>query len=304
VDTQKDKRLRGNMVSKSGDLYIVATPIGNLGDMVPRAIEVLKGVDWIAAEDTRHSARLLSHFDIKTPMLAYHDHSNAFESQRIIDLLLAGKSVALISDAGTPLISDPGYRLVREARAAGATVIPIPGCCAAVTALSAAGIPTDRFSFEGFLPAKEGQRVSALKALVRESRTLVFYEAPHRILKTLEDMATVFGGDREVVVARELTKTFETFLTGSLRELIGRVSADDNQQRGEIVLIVQGVAPAELVEDDENQRRVLAILLEELSVKQAATLAAKLTGGNKKQLYQLAVALKNDPDQGDGDEKS
>jgi 16S rRNA (cytidine1402-2'-O)-methyltransferase len=256
-------------------------------------VEVLKGVDWIAAEDTRHSARLLSHFDIKTPMIAYHDHSSEFESRRILDLLLAGKSVALISDAGTPLISDPGYRLVREVRAAGATVIPIPGCCAAITALCAAGIPTDRFSFEGFLPAKEGQRLSALKALARESRTLVFYEAPHRILKTLEDMVAVFGGARQAVVAREITKTFETFLTGSLAELVVRVRADDNQQRGEIVLVVQGVDPSDLVEDEESQRRVLEILLEEVSVKQAAALAAKLTGGNKKRLYQMAVELRS-----------
>ena len=281
------------MANNPGDLYIVATPIGNLGDMVPRGVEVLKGVDCIAAEDTRHSARLLSHFDIKTPMVAHHDYSNDHEVMRILDLLQGGKSVALISDAGTPLISDPGYRLVRAARNAGVKVVPIPGCCAAIAALSASGMATDRFAFEGFLPVKEGARQSALKSLAAETRTLVFYEAPHRILRTLEDMVEAFGSGRQGVLARELTKTFETFLAGSLADLVELVGSDENQQRGEIVLIVEGADRAELTEGEEEQRRVLAILIEELSIKQAAALAAKLTGGNKKQLYQMAVAMKN-----------
>ena len=281
------------MVNNPGDLYIVATPIGNLGDMVPRGLEVLQRAHWIAAEDTRHSGRLLAHFDIGTPMLAYHDHSDDRQLNRILDLLAQGQDVALISDAGTPLISDPGYRLVREARKQGATIIPIPGCCAAIAALSAAGIPSNRFSFEGFLPAKQGQRQKALQTLRREPRTLIFYEAPHRILETLEDMGRIFGAEREAVVARELTKSHETFLYGNLVDLAAKVAADSNQQRGEIVIIVRGASDVDLDGDDQEQLRVLSILLEDLPGKQAAALAAKITGGNKKQLYQLAVELKN-----------
>ncbi len=271
----------------------MATPIGNLGDMVPRGLEVLQQVDWIAAEDTRHSGRLLAHFAIATPMVAYHDHSDDRQLAKILALLAAGHSVALITDAGTPLISDPGFKLVREARGQGVKVSPVPGCCAAVAALSAAGLPSNSFAFEGFLPARQGPRLSSLQALRREARTLVFYEAPHRILETLADMATVFGPDREAVVARELTKTHETFLTGTLEQLVALVAGDSNQQRGEIVLMVRGAVAAELSDDDREQRRVLAVLVEELPIKQAAALTAKLTGGNKKQLYQLAVALKN-----------
>ncbi|MGD9660184.1 MAG: 16S rRNA (cytidine(1402)-2'-O)-methyltransferase [Porticoccaceae bacterium] len=280
------------MVNNPGDLYIVATPIGNLGDMVPRGLEVLQRAHWIAAEDTRHSGRLLAHFAITTPMLAYHDHSDDRQLSRILDLLAQGQNVALITDAGTPLISDPGYRLVREARNQGGAVIPIPGCCAAIAALSAAGIPSNRFSFEGFLPARQGQRQKALQTLVRETRTLIFYEAPHRILETLEDMVTIFGAQREAVVARELTKSHETFLHGSVADLVVKVAADSNQQRGEIVIIVHGAVAADLDGDEQEQLRVLAILLEDLPGKQAASLAAKITGGNKKQLYQLAVDLK------------
>lgn len=271
----------------------MATPIGNLGDMVPRGLEVLQQVDWIAAEDTRHSGRLLAHFAIATPMVAYHDHSDDRQLAKILALLAAGHSVALITDAGTPLISDPGFKLVREARGQGVKVSPVPGCCAAVAALSAAGLPSNSFAFEGFLPARQGPRLSSLQALRREARTLVFYEAPHRILETLADMAAVFGPGREAVAARELTKTHETFLTGTLEQLVALVAGDSNQQRGEIVLMVRGAVAAELSDDDREQRRVLAVLVEELPIKQAAALTAKLTGGNKKQLYQLAVALKN-----------
>lgn len=283
------------MVGNPGNLYIVATPIGNLGDMVPRGLEVLQQASWIAAEDTRHSGRLLAHFGVTTPMLPFHDHSDERQLGRILSLLEGGESVALITDAGTPLISDPGFSLVREARARGVQVSPIPGCCAAVAALSAAGIPSNRFSFEGFLPAREGQRVKALQSLRRDSRTLVFYEAPHRILETLRDMAACFGPEREAVVARELTKTHETFLFGTLDELVARVAGDANQQRGEIVVIVRGSSEQELEGDEGEQLRVLAVLLEELSVKQAASLAARITGGNRKALYQLAVMLKNGP---------
>ena len=280
------------MVSKPGDLFIVATPIGNLGDMVPRAVDVLQGVDWIAAEDTRHSGKLMSHFSIATPLVPFHDHSDERQLSRLLDALAEGKSVALISDAGTPLISDPGYKLVREARRRGVCVVPVPGCCAAIVALSAAGVPCDRFAFEGFLPAKPGQRQKTLEALVHETRTLVFYEAPHRILKTLEDMVASFGGDREAVVARELTKTFETFLQGSLAELVQAVEEDGNQQKGEFVVVVRGAGTDAPAGDEQEQQRVLSVLIEELPVKQASMLAARLTGGNKKELYQLAVTLK------------
>lgn len=281
------------MVNNPGDLYIVATPIGNLGDMVPRGREVLQQARWVAAEDTRHSGRLLAHFDISTPMIPYHDHSDDYQLQKIIGLLESGDTVALVSDAGTPLISDPGYKLVREARARGIRVIPVPGSCAAIAALSAAGIPSHKFSFEGFLPAKSGQRINDLRLLVREQRTLIFYEAPHRILDTLQDMVAVFGPGREAVVARELTKAFETFLFGTLQELKEQVATDANQQRGEIVLILRGVEAEALVADDSEQQRILSLLLEELPGKKAAALTAKITGGNKKALYNLAVELKD-----------
>ncbi len=269
----------------------MATPIGNLGDMVPRALEVLQQADWVAAEDTRHSGRLLAHFNIDTPLLPYHDHSDAKQASRILDLLAGGADIALISDAGTPLISDPGYRLVRAARQAGVEIVPVPGPCAAIVALSAAGLPSDRFTFEGFPPAKPGQRRKLLEALTSEPRTLIFYEAPHRVLATLEDMAVIFGREREAVLARELTKTHETVIQATLAELVEMVRADANQQRGEIVLVVRG-ADADGA-DDTEQRRVLELLMAELPVKQAAALAAKITGGSKNQLYQLALTLKS-----------
>ena len=270
---------------------MVATPIGNLGDMVPRALQVLQQADWVAAEDTRHSGRLLAHFGIDTPMLPYHDHSDERQLARILDLLAAGQAVALISDAGTPLISDPGFHLVREARALGATITPIPGACAAIAALCAAGLPSDRFAFEGFLPAKSQQRRTALEALKGTTSTLIFYEAPHRILATLEDMADLFGADREVLLARELTKAYETLIFAPLCELVQRVREDANQRRGEIVLVVRG-APVRDAVDEVEQARVLGLLLDELPLKQAAALAAKITGGSKNVLYQLALSLK------------
>jgi 16S rRNA (cytidine1402-2'-O)-methyltransferase len=276
----------------TGELYVVATPIGNLGDMVPRAVEVLHGVDLIAAEDTRHSGRLLKHLGIEKPMVAYHDHGEMRQSGRILQALSAGQRVALISDAGTPLISDPGYRLVRLARQAGIKVTPVPGPCAAIAALSASGLPSDRFAFEGFLPAKAGARQKTLSALAGETRTLIFYESPHRVLDTLRDMSAVFGGEREAVLARELTKAFETFLVDTLEDLCRRVGEDANQRRGEIVLMVRGADIAD-AEDIEEQRRVLLLLMEELPLKQAASLAAKITGGQKNAVYQLALSLKS-----------
>jgi len=278
------------VVAATGTLYVVATPIGNLADMVPRAIETLQTVAVIAAEDTRHSARLLAHFDIKTPAIAYHDHSDEQRTDNLVKRLLAGEHIALISDAGTPLVSDPGYRLVRKAREQGIRVVPIPGACAMIAALSAAGLPSDRFAFEGFLPAKEVARRSHLQTLANDTRTLIFYEAPHRILETLQDIATVFGSDREVVIAREISKTFETIRGDKVAAIIEWVAADSNQQRGEIVLLVQGASKMENAEMTPEQERIMQVLLEELPVKQAAAMGAKITGLKKNYLYQWALA--------------
>ncbi|EIK42845.1 tetrapyrrole methylase family protein [Cellvibrio sp. BR] len=272
-----------------GTLYVVATPIGNLGDMVPRAVETLQTVALIAAEDTRHSSRLLSHFDIKTPCIAYHDHSDEQRTEQLIARMHAGDSIALISDAGTPLVSDPGYRLVRSARQAGIQVVPIPGACAMIAALSAAGLPSDRFAFEGFLPAKQVARCTQLQNLATDPRTLIFYEAPHRILETLQDMAQVFGPEREVVMARELTKTFETIKGDKVADLADWVAADSNQQRGEIVLLVHGAPKPENEAMTLAQMHTMKVLLEELPVKQAASIGAKLTGLKKNFLYDWAL---------------
>jgi len=273
-------------------LYIVATPIGNLADMVPRAVEVLQSADLVAAEDTRHSQRLFSHFSIDTPLVAYHDHSDDQRTTKILQRLEQGQTVALISDAGTPLISDPGYRLVREARERGFKVVPIPGPCAFVAALSAAGLPSDRFTFEGFLPAKSLAREKALQALAAETRTMVFYEAPHRVLDTLEAMRQVFGDAREAVIARELTKAFETIHLLPLAELVQWVAADSNQQRGEIALLVRGAAESKSSELDAEAERVMKLLLGELPPRRAAAVAAEITGVNKKLLYNWSLGQK------------
>ncbi|MFC6632541.1 16S rRNA (cytidine(1402)-2'-O)-methyltransferase [Microbulbifer taiwanensis] len=273
-------------------LYIVATPIGNLADMVPRAVEVLQCADLVAAEDTRHSQRLFSHFNIDTPLMAYHDHSDDKRTGQILQRLEQGQTVALISDAGTPLISDPGYRLVREARERGFRVVPIPGPCAFVAALSAAGLPSDRFSFEGFLPAKPGQRERALRELAGDTRTLVFYEAPHRVADTLDAMGLVFGGEREAVIAREVSKAFETFHLAPLKELAEWVRADSNQQRGEIVLLVRGAERRRDSELNPEAERIMKLLLAELPPKRAAALAAEITGVNKKALYNWSLEQK------------
>ena len=268
-------------------LYVVATPIGNLADMVPRAVEVLQSVALIAAEDTRHSRRLLDHFSIGTRCVSHHDHSSDAEQAAVLATLRDGRSVALISDAGTPLISDPGYRLVDGALRAGFRVVPIPGACAAIAALSAAGLPTDRFVFEGFLSAKAAARAQRLQELAREPRTLVFYEAPHRLLETLQAMRAAFGDAREVVLARELTKLHETIKRDALSALCGWVAADANQQRGECVLLVRGHIAAD--GEDARSEQILKTLLEELPLKQAAALAAKLSGRKKNELYELAL---------------
>ncbi|MBK3881796.1 MULTISPECIES: 16S rRNA (cytidine(1402)-2'-O)-methyltransferase [Stutzerimonas stutzeri subgroup] len=283
----------GDANSGVGTLYVVATPIGNLEDISARALRVLREVSLIAAEDTRHSSRLLAHFGIQTPLAACHEHNEREEGGRFIGRLLAGEGVALISDAGTPLISDPGYHLVRQARAAGVAVVPVPGACALIAALSAAGLPSDRFIFEGFLPAKAAARRARLEALKEEPRTLIFYEAPHRILESLGDFQEVFGGDRMAVLGRELTKTFETLKGLPLSELCAWVEADSNQQRGECVVLVEGWHPPQ----DESAvnaeaLRVLDLLLAEMPLKRAAAIAADITGLRKNLLYQAALERK------------
>ena len=275
-----------------GALYIVATPIGNLDDITRRAVSVLGEVDAIAAEDTRHSRTLLQHLGVDTPVFALHEHNEKDISARVVDRLRGGESVALISDAGTPLVSDPGFILVRAAREAGLKVIPVPGASSILAALSCSGLPTDRFVFEGFLPAKAGTRQNRLQALSMETRTLVFFEAPHRILACLEDMQAAFGESRRATLARELTKTYETFLSGTLAELHEQVAADSNQERGELVLLVAGNDRSG--ELDADSERLFRILLDELPLKQASALAAKITGIGKNVFYQRGLESRKD----------
>ena len=275
----------------SACLYIVATPIGNLSDISERAVQILKQVDLIAVEDTRHSGKLLQHSGVSTPMQALHEHNEAKKVEQLIELLAAGKSIALISDAGTPLISDPGYQLVKAAIDAGIKVSPVPGASALIAALSASGLPSDAFIFEGFLPNKSAGRLKKLEALADESRTLIFYEAPHRIIDCLEDMQQVFGAERVAVVARELTKTFETIKKDSLENLLSWIKADSNQQRGEFVLLIQGQEKAATTVNAEAER-ILDILLQELPLKQASQLAARITDIKKNTLYQIGLNKK------------
>jgi 16S rRNA (cytidine1402-2'-O)-methyltransferase len=274
-------------------LYIVATPIGNLGDISARALEVLRHADLVAAEDTRHSQRLLHHFGIDTPMLAYHDHSDERAATRILEQLHSGGIVALISDAGTPLISDPGFRLVRQAQDAGVSVVPVPGACAAIAALSASGLPTDRFLFEGFLPAKAGARAQRILELSAESATLVLYEAPHRLEATLVALLEGLGAEREAVLAREISKAFETIRRGSLEDLLAMVRADSNQQRGEIVLLIRG-AESEAAASDPRLLQLLEAMAAEMPGKRAAALLAEYSGERKNTLYQYLLDQRQD----------
>ncbi len=276
-----------------GTLFLVATPIGNLGDLGPRAREVLAAADLLLAEDTRHTAQLLDACGIERPsggMESLHEQNERERAAGVVERLRAGASVALVSDAGTPLLSDPGTVLVREAARAGVPVVAVPGPCAAIAALSLSALPTDRFAFEGFLPAKATARRRALQSLADETRTLVFYEAPHRLCESLADMAQVFGGGRSATVAREITKKFETAYRGSLDELVQRAADDSDMARGEIVIVVAG-APAAPAAGDAEVARVLQILLAELPTSQAAKLASRITGRPRKEIYEHALRL-------------
>lgn len=274
------------MSAPSGRLWVVATPIGHLDDLSARAIATLRAVPLIAAEDTRHSAPLLTRIGSTAKTIALHEHNEREQCERLVEHLLAGNDLALISDAGTPLISDPGFRLVRAARAAGITVSPIPGPSAAIAALSVAGLPSDRFVFEGFLPAKSSARRERLQQLAADSRTLIFYESSHRIVESLRDMIEVFGADREAAVARELTKLFETVLDAPLSQLLDKVTADPNQQRGEFVVLVAGASGDDADQVLAEGRRVFALLRDELPAARAAKLAAAITGAPRKALYE------------------
>lgn len=275
---------------KPGHLYIVATPIGNLSDISQRAIQVLQQVDRILAEDTRHSSHLLHHLGIQKPMWSCHEHNEEQRVEHVLSALGAGQSLALISDAGTPLISDPGYRLVTAVAEQGYPVVPIPGPSALISALSIAGLPTDRFVFEGFLPAKSSARVKQLQAIADETRTLVFYESSHRICATLDDIQRVFGSDRQITLMRELTKRHEQVFRGSVAQVNEQVASDPNHQKGEFVLIIRG-AQASIETQQISSTMLLQGLLEALPASKAASLAAKLTGVPRKQLYDQALKL-------------
>lgn len=276
-------------------LYVVATPIGNPGDMTQRAIEVLQSVDLIAAEDTRRCRRLLAQLGISRRLTAYHDHNEAQRSGALLQRLRDGASVALVSDAGTPLISDPGFRLVREAQAAGIRVVAVPGACAAIAALSVSGLPTDRFVFEGFLPSRRSARQGQLAALAAETRTLVFYESPRRVVETLHDLVQAFGAGRPCTLARELTKVHETLLCGSVAEVLAIVEADPEQQLGEIVLVLGGAA-AVTREDgvSASVTSILGVLFDHLPLSEAVACAARISGMARNEVYRAALALRRD----------
>ncbi|BCQ36732.1 MULTISPECIES: 16S rRNA (cytidine(1402)-2'-O)-methyltransferase [Erwinia] len=269
-------------------LYIVPTPIGNLGDITQRALKVLASVDLIAAEDTRHTGLLLQHFAINARLFALHDHNEQQKAEVLLEKLREGQSIALVSDAGTPLINDPGYHLVRLCRESGIRVVPLPGACAAIAALSAAGLPSDRFCYEGFLPAKSKGRCDTLRALEQEPRTIIFYESTHRLLDSLQDMVTVLGPDRYVVLAREITKTWESIFGAPVGELLAWVLEDENRRKGEMVLIVEGYHAVEEALPVEALR-TLALLQAELPLKKAAALTAEIHGVKKNALYKHAL---------------
>lgn len=285
---------------RPGTLFLVATPIGNLADLSPRARDVLRDADLLLAEDTRHTAQLLHACGIERPpgsMESLHEHNERERAPRIVERLRSGAIVALVSDAGTPLVSDPGTVLVREAALAGLPIVAVPGPCAVIAALSLAALPTERFAFEGFLPAKAAARRKTLQALAHESRTLVFYEAPHRVREALEALAEAFGPERPASVAREITKRFETVYRGTLGELALRAANDADMARGEIVIVVQGAAREAAATDDADADRILRILLAAVPVSQAAKLAAQITGRVRKELYERALHLSSPRDE-------
>ncbi len=285
-------RLKEKVAINTGTLFVVATPIGHLEDITYRAVRVLEEVDLIAAEDTRHSQKLLSHYGIHTHLFSLHEHNEQQQTKRLLFRLQKGESIALISDAGTPLINDPGYRLVSAARTAGLKVSPIPGPCAAIAALSVAGLPSNRFVFEGFLQAKPVARRKRLHELVDEVRTMVFYESSHRIVQGLSDLRDCLGPERLAVVAREMTKTFETLKVGSLEELCNWLQANSDHQRGEFVILVEGSTPSVADATETYIRKVLSILLMELPLNRAVPLATDITGSPRNKVYRLALALK------------
>jgi 16S rRNA (cytidine1402-2'-O)-methyltransferase len=285
-------------VSASGTLFVVATPIGNRGDLSSRARETLAAADLILAEDTRHTGQLLAGLGITTPLLSFHEHNEASRTDELVTRLAAGARIALVSDAGTPLVSDPGYRLVAAASAAGVPVVPVPGACAAIAALSVAGLPTDRFAFEGFLPPRGAARRTRLEELAAEPRTLVFYEAPHRVGEALEDLAAIFGAARPAAVARELTKLHETVYRESLGALAARARTDADMARGEAVLVVAGAAARTADESAETQAldRLLVPLLSALPLSIAVDIALEVSGGRRNRIYRRALELKAAPD--------
>ncbi|WP_448211926.1 16S rRNA (cytidine(1402)-2'-O)-methyltransferase [Colwellia sp. MEBiC06753] len=275
----------------SGTLYVVSTPIGNLGDITQRALDVLSQVDLVACEDTRHTQKLLSAFSIKAKTFSLHDHNERQRQEQIANWLTEGKSIALVSDAGTPLISDPGFHIVKDLKLQNLPVVPIPGACAAIAALSVAGLPTDRFTFEGFLPSKTGARQKVLAELANEPRTMVFYDAPRRALDTMLDIVHTLGGERQVVIAREITKTFETIKADSAENFVTWLTADPNQLKGEMVLIIEGkTLDSEAISPEIEQ--TLKLLVEELPPKKACAIAAKIYGVKKNQLYDLALSIR------------
>ena len=279
------------MTDLTGILYIVATPIGNLQDITQRALDTFTQVDLIAAEDTRHSGLLLSHYGIKKPFFALHDHNEQEKAHILVEKLKQGSHIALISDAGTPLISDPGFHLVRQCREAGIRVVPLPGACAAITALCASGIASDRFCFEGFLPAKSKARKDKLENIAEEDRTLIFYESTHRILDTLEDMQSVLGEERYIVLAREITKTWETITGNTIKNLREWLLDDPNRTKGEMVLIVEGKPKSDNNDEISSQAvKALELIAEEVPLKKAAAIVAELYGYKKNALYQFGLA--------------
>ncbi|BDI18952.1 ribosomal RNA small subunit methyltransferase I [Nostoc cf. commune SO-36] len=280
---------------KPGTLYVVGTPIGNLEDITFRAVRILQTVDIIAAEDTRHTGKLLQHFQVKTPQLSYHEHNRTSRIPELLEHLVNNKAIALVSDAGMPGISDPGYELVKACIEAGISVVPIPGASAAITALSAAGLPTDRFVFEGFLPAKNQQRQEHLESLQTESRTLIFYESPHRLRDTLQDLALVWGSDRQIVLGRELTKLYEEFWRGTIAEAIAHYSQREPQ--GEYTLVVAGIPASQpQLTEEELKAELKQLISQGISRSQASRQLAKFTSLPRRQLYQLALSIVLSPE--------